>query len=163
MISVKVHNPQALNKFLKKIQKAQKLISANLLQEICEFAKSRGESLYKEHNHTSIKMRYAIEGDIAQVTANGKAVAFFEFGTGRVGEGTYPDESKLPQTDVPITGNWEYYYPSESKAIVDGKEGWHFGAQFMVGRKAEAEMWTLCNEIRAEIPKIIKKYMDGGE
>jgi hypothetical protein len=162
MISVKVHNAQVLNKFINKIKRVEKLISANLLQEVCAFAVAEGERLYSEHNHSSVEMRYAIDGDIAQVTANGKAVAFFEFGTGRTGQGTYPDESKLPQSGVPLTGNWEYYYPSESKTIEDGKEGWYFGAQFLVGRKAEAEMWTLCNRIREEIPQIIKKYMSGG-
>lgn len=162
MISVKVHNRQVLDKFLKKIKQVETLISAKLLQEVCTFAVAEGERLYQEHNHSSVVMRYAIEGDTAQVTANGKAVAFFEFGTGRVGQGTYPDETKLPQSNVPITGNWEYYYPSESKATVDGKEGWHFGAQFVVGREAEAEMWNLCNRIREEIPRIIKKYMNGG-
>ena len=34
--------------------------------------------------------------------------AFVEFGTGNMGRGTYPYD--LPQTGVPITGNWIYAY-----------------------------------------------------
>lgn len=162
MISVKIHNASGLKRFIQKLNQANTILSEHLLESVCKFAVAKGEELYLNHNHKSIKMAYEVMGDRAQVTANGEAVAFFEFGTGRVGEGTYPDDTKLPESGVPITGNWEYYYPSASKATRNGEEGWFFGASWQTGRHAEHEMWDLSLAVKEEVPKIINKLMNGG-
>ena len=85
-------------------------------------------------------------------------MAFFEFGTGEVGRGTYPSETYLPSSGVPITGDWEYYYPSDAKATVNGVKGWWWGAKFVKGNKAEAEMWRTAEYIRRKAHLIIQKY-----
>ena len=126
--------------------------------ELCEDAKQYAENQYTQYGHSSVTVSYENHGSTATIFANGNAVAFFEFGTGEVGRGTYPSESYLPSTGVPITGDWEYYYPSEAKATVNGVKGWWWGAKFVKGNKAEAEMWRTAEYIRRKAHIIIQKY-----
>ena len=125
---------------------------------LCEDAKQYAENQYTQYGHSSVTVSYENHGSTATIFANGNAVAFFEFGTGEVGRGTYPSESYLPSTGVPETGNWEYYYPSDAKATVNGVKGWWWGAKFVKGNKAEAEMWRTAEYIRRKAHIIIQNY-----
>ena len=121
-------------------------------------ARKFAEEKYSEHGHSSITVEFEPHGTTATIYAKGNAVAFFEFGTGEVGRGTYPSETYLPSSGVPITGDWEYYYPSDAKATVNGVKGWWWGAKFVKGNKAEAEMWRTAEYIRRKAHLIIQKY-----
>ena len=125
---------------------------------LCEDASRYAEQQYAQYGHSSVTVSYENHGNTATIFANGNAVAFFEFGTGEVGRGTYPSESYLPSSGVPITGDWEYYYPSESKETINGVKGWWWGAKFVKGNKAEAEMWRTAEYIRRKAHIIIQQY-----
>ena len=131
---------------------------------LCEDASEYAQQQYAQYGHSNIIVSYEPHGNRATISAKyaGKSekspIAFFEFGTGEVGRGTYPSESYLPSSGVPITGDWEYYYPSEAKATINGVKGWWWGANFVKGNKAEAEMWRTAEYIRRKAHIIIQKY-----
>lgn len=127
------------------------------VNEICDAAKKFAESKYAENGHSSITVDFDSTKTHATIYAHGEAVAFFEFGIGEYAKGTYKGD--LPTEGVPITGSWEYYYDSDSKRSLNGLKGWRWGAVFVTGRKAEAEMWETSKFIREQSHKIIQKYM----
>lgn len=101
-----------------------------------------------------------------KVYARAKGLFYTEYGTGLIGKGTYPDDSKLPKETrkfespkgVPqTTQGWEYYYPNP-----DTKEygGWWYGEdykQFTQGQPAGAQMFHAAQELRKITPEIVKK------
>ena len=129
------------------------------MMELCERASQFARDKYSDYGHSSITVEYENQGTTATIYAKGRAVAFFEFGTGEYASGSY--KGKLPQSGVPITGNWEYYYeepPSGRKAILSGVKGWFWKGNFVTGNKAEAEMWETSQYIREQAHLIIRNY-----
>ena len=127
------------------------------MEEICVKASDYAESRYSYYGHSSITVSYSNKGKRATIYAKGTAIAFFEFGTGEVGEGTYNGE--LPQSGVPITTKWDYYYlPSEHKGEKNNQLGWKWGRAFIRGIEAEAEMWDTAQFIKRESGKIMQDY-----
>lgn len=126
------------------------------MMELCERASQFARDKYSEYGHSSITVDYENHGTTATIYAKGRAVAFFEFGTGEYAKGTY--QGNLPQSGVPITGEWEYYYGSEHKAEINGIKGWFWGKNFVKGNQAEAEMWETSQYIRQQAHIIIQKY-----
>ena len=149
-----------LEHYIKTLEKYGELLKdfRKAMMALCEDAKQYAENQYTQYGHSSVTVSYENHGSTATIFANGNAVAFFEFGTGEVGRGTYPSETYLPSSGVPITGDWEYYYPSDAKATVNGVKGWWWGAKFVKGNKAEAEMWRTAEYIRRKAHIIISKY-----
>ena len=149
-----------LEHYIKTLEKYGELLKdfRKAMIALCEDAKQYAENQYSQYGHSSVTVSYENHGSTATIFANGDAVAFFEFGTGEVGRGTYPSETYLPSSGVPITGDWEYYYPSDAKATVNGVKGWWWGAKFVKGNKAEAEMWRTAEYIRRKAHLIIQKY-----
>lgn len=149
-----------LEHYIKTLEKYGELFKdfRKAMMALCEDAKQYAENQYTQYGHSSVTVSYENHGSTATIFANGNAVAFFEFGTGEVGRGTYPSETYLPSSGVPITGDWEYYYPSDAKATVNGVKGWWWGAKFVKGNKAEAEMWRTAEYIRRKAHLIIQKY-----
>ena len=135
--------------------------------ELCEDASKYAEEQYAQYGHSKIIVSYEPHGNRATISAKyagsseKSPIAFFEFGTGEVGRGTYPSEAYLPSTGVPITGNWEYYYKSDHKGERNGIKGWFLDEEkirFVKGNKAEAEMWRTAEYIRRKAHIIIQKY-----
>lgn len=127
------------------------------MKEICVKASIYAESRYSYYGHSSITVSFSPKGKRATIYAKGTAIAFFEFGTGEVGEGTYNGE--LPQSGVPITTKWDYYYlPSEHKGEKNNQLGWWWGNAFIRGIEAEAEMWDTAQFIKRESGKIMQDY-----
>lgn len=95
----------------------------------------------------------------AEILANGSQVAYMEFGTGEYAKGTY--EGDLPQSGVPITVKWEYYYPSKSKVTVrSGSFGWYHNKKFHVGQKAGSQMWRTAIETKKNIRRIAQEVIE---
>ena len=147
-----------LKKYMARIHRYDTLLKyfSGAMEEICKEAKAFAESKYTSHGHSSINVEYTNNGKTATIYARGKAVAFFEFGTGEYAKGTY--QGNLPQSGVPITGSWEYYYDSESKAEINGIKGWFLGKNFVKGNQAEAEMWETSQFIAQRARIILQKY-----
>lgn len=124
-----------------------------------EKARKFAEEKYSEHGHSSITVEFKPHGTTATIYAKGDAVAFFEFGTGEYAKGTY--QGNLPQSGVPITGSWEYYYNSKHKGEKNGIKGWFLDEEkirFVKGNKAEAEMWETSQYIREQAHLIFREY-----
>ena len=122
-------------------------------------ARKFAEEKYSEHGHSSITVEFEPHGTTATIYAKGDAVAFFEFGTGEYAKGTY--QGNLPQSGVPITGSWEYYYNSKHKGEKNGIKGWFLDEEkirFVKGNKAEAEMWETSQYIREQAHLIFREY-----
>lgn len=147
-----------LKHFMKTVEKYGQLLADfdRALAQICEAAQAFAEKKYANHGHSSIDVTYTVTENKGTIYANGEAVAFFEFGTGEYARGTYA--GKLPDSDVPITGGWEYYYESDFKATVNGTKGWWLGHSFVKGNPAEAEMWETSQFIRQEATKIVQAF-----
>ena len=126
--------------------------------EIGDAASKFARDKYAEHGHrtTSVRVEFESHGTTATIYAKGNAVAFFEFGTGEYAKGTY--QGNLPQSGVPLTGDWEYYYSSKHKGEKNGVKGWFWNHAFIKGNAAEAEMWETSQFIRQQARLIIKKY-----
>lgn len=155
-----------LTHFMERVQRYNELTRKKsfkgAMEELCKEAVKYAEGQYGEHGHSDIKVRYDNpDGTLATIIAEGNEVAFFEFGTGDVGKGTYPDETKLPTTGVPLTEGWVYYYeepPSSAKRTSHGVRGWFFNKKFQTGNRAEAEMWKTSQFIQQNAGRIIKDY-----
>ena len=122
-------------------------------------AKKFAEEKYAEHGHSSITVEFEPHGTTATIYAKGRAVAFFEFGTGEYASGSY--KGSIPQSGVPITEKWEYYYEepaSGHKVTLNGVKGRFWKGNFVTGNKAEAEMWETSQYIRQQAHLIFREY-----
>lgn len=150
-----------LEHYIKAVETYGRLLAdfRKAITELGERAREFAEKKYAEHGHNppSINVEFEPHGRTATIYAKGNAVAFFEFGTGEYARGTY--QGNLPQSGVPITGKWEYYYDSEHKTENKyGVKGWTWGRAFVKGNPAEAEMWETSQYIREQAHIIIQKY-----
>lgn len=136
------------------------------MEMLCQEAQRYAEQEYSQYGRTDITVGYDNDGKRATIYArsinsnidNPSQIAFYEFGTGRVGENTY--QGTKPQSGVPITGEWKYYYPSKAKRTsrTTGEEGWWWDNTFQRGIQAEAEMWKTSQFIRQQAKYIIQNY-----
>jgi hypothetical protein len=149
-----------LKHFMDRVQNYGNLLKdfRNAMELICEDARRYAESEYAQYGHSDITVSYDNGGTMATIYARGEQVAFFEFGTGDVGNGTYPDTSKIPQSGVPITSSWVYYYDSPAKRTSHGVRGWFWDNKFRKGNQAEAEMWKTSQYIQTRARQIIQAY-----
>lgn len=153
-----------LMNFKNKLQKYSSL-NTSLTNEVAEQIAIRGEQIAQEE-YASSKVEVYHENlgsGKSRVVAKRKGLAYIEFGTGRVGEDSKYDETKLPKSGVPITGKWQYYYPSVHKATLNGKEGWFAGSKFFVGIPAGMQMYKTSKKLFNEMATIgIKKIRSKG-
>lgn len=128
-----------------------KISSNNVANQTAELLADKGKTIaeynYKETNVTHIKVTNEVNDNVAQIIANGNEVAYIEYGTGVIGDGTY--KGKLPTSGVPITGEWEYYYLPGKKAIKNGRKGWYLKNDvFIEGRIAGNQMFNTAKSLR---------------
>lgn len=148
-----------LEHYMNALEKYKELLKNfyKAMEMICQEAQKYAQQEYSQYGRTDITVNYDNGGKRATISANGEQVAFYEFGTGRVGEGTY--QGNLPTSDVPITSSWYYYYPSTAKRTsAKGNEGWWWDNTFQRGIQAEAEMYKTSQFIRQQARYIIQAY-----
>jgi hypothetical protein len=154
---------KGLESFRNKLQRYSN-INASLTNQVSEEIAKRGEQIAREEYAGLSKVNVTHEpmgSGMSRVVAEKDGLAYIEFGTGRVGQqSNYPTE-KLPQSGVPITGNWEYYYPSEHKVTKDGEEGWMLGSSFVKGQSAGMQMYRTSQRLRNEMANIVKNKIKG--
>lgn len=143
---------------LDRINKAAATVEARGL----EYAQSQYASAKNPVDVTAERKGYHIT-----IKAKGEQVLYEEFGTGKVGAGTY--KGNLPtQTftfvsprntgDVHTTRGWEYFYPNPKTKRGDA---WYFKRQRYVGERAAAYMWKTREYLRANIKYIVLQAMKG--
>ena len=154
---------KGLESFKNKLQRYSN-VNARFTNQVAEEIAKRGEQIAREEYAGLSKVNVTHEtmgSGMSRVVAERDGLAYIEFGTGRVGEqSNYPTE-KLPQSGVPITGNWEYYYPSEHKTIKDGEEGWMLGSSFIKGIPAGMQMYRTSQRLKNEMASIVKNKLKG--
>lgn len=147
-----------LNSFIDKITtKADvRKLSQNAISLIAE----NGENIAKEqYAGTNITVSSDTRKNGVSINASGQDVLYMEFGTGRVGEHSGYPHDKLPKQGIPITGSWQYYYPSKYKRTskTTGDEGWFHRfsgekkAQFIVGQVSGKQMFYTSQQLREYI------------
>lgn len=145
-----------LERFLKKLNKIKSLKPENLVETIAEHGKKIAEFEYSAGGFMPA-ISVEANGKRADIVFQHEALAFHEFGTGAYAQ--YPDQSKLPQSGVPITGSWQYYYDSPYKVTIGGKMGWFYGATFTTGTPAHAEIFYTAQALKDDIPYIVKDLL----
>lgn len=154
---------KGLERFKNKLQKYSS-VNAKFTNQVAEEIAKRGAQIAREEyvGHSKVNVTHeTMGGGMSRVVAEREGLAYIEFGTGRVGQQSNYPADKLPQSGVPITGNWEYYYPSESKITKDGEEGWMLGSAFIKGQQAGMQMYHTSQKVRSEMANIAKNKIRG--
>lgn len=150
-----------LKHYIESIERYSNLLTKfhEIMEMICQQAEEYARNEYQSHERFDIQVYYENNGKTASIYAYGDQVAFYEFGTGRVGENTY--QGILPTSQVPITDSWIYFYPSSAKRVTkSGTEGWFWDKKFHRGIRAEAEMWETREFIKQEAKYIVRYYFE---
>lgn len=152
-----------LKHYIESIERYSTLLGRfhEIMEMICQQAQDYALNQYQSHERFDIRVSYENQGKRATIYAEGDQVAFYEFGTGRVGENTY--QGTLPTSQVPITNSWIYYYPNEKTKRTSsrtGEEGWFWDNKFHRGIRAEAEMWETREFIKQEAKYIVRYYFE---
>ena len=162
---------KGLNNFRSKLQKFA-TINSNFTTEVADEIARRGQEIaiseYTGLNGVNVSYE-TIGGGKSRVVAQGEQIAYIEFGTGRVGEQSKYPTDKLPKEGVPITGQWEYYYPSQYKRTskTTGDEGWYHKfegddkARFTKGQSAGMQMYRTSQRLKNEMASIVKNKLKG--
>lgn len=135
----------------------------NVCDKVAQRIAERGlEIAQSEYGERKVDIQ-VLPGDAdgnRKIVAKGRGLAFDEFGTGLVGQGTYggnlPTETiefESPKGSPQSTPGWEYYYPNP-KTKVDG--GWYAGKVFHRGQPAKAQMFNTSIKLKDEIGQIAK-------
>lgn len=152
-----------LKHYIESIERYSNLLAKfhEIMEMICQQAQDYALNEYKSHERFDIQVHYDNNGKTASIYAYGDQVAFYEFGTGRVGENTY--QGNKPTSGVPITDSWIYYYPNKKTKRTSsrtGEEGWFWDKKFHRGIRAEAEMWETKEFIKQEAKYIVRNYFE---
>ncbi len=156
-----------LENALNKIRKLKNINATDIAMAVAEKGKDLAQ---KKYGGTSVVVTSETLGEgKSRITAKGKGVAFMEYGTGRVGEGTYkgtlptqPISFESPKGEMQTTEGWQYYYDNpKTKITKDGQEGWEANGVFFTGQEAGAQMWKTANElIGGEARKAIEEFIE---
>lgn len=125
--------------------------SSDLILQLVVLGRAIAEKNYEADGEFFVDVNWETNGkNKGRVYAESSEILFIEYGTGREGEAKpHPEYKKLH--NVPITGTWEYYYPSKFKVKFAGLEGWLFGGEFTTGRNAGCQMYRTAKVIRKKI------------
>ena len=154
---------KGLNSFRDKLKKYSN-VNARFTNKVATEIAKRGVDIATEEyvgiSNVNISHQ-SIGSGMSKIIAEKKGLSYIEFGTGRVGEQSNYPEANLPKQGVPITGDWEYYYPSEHKITKDGAEGWMLGSNFVKGQPAGMQMYHTSQRLKNEMVNIVKNKIIG--
>ena len=160
----KVVRRNDLNRFYGKLQNIR-----NVAETATELIADNGEKIAKSEyaGINSVQVIKDIDGNSAVISANGDSVAYIEYGTGLVGQGTYKGDlptqtltfespkRKAGDTRPPrvnTTHGWEYYYDNPETKFMGG---WFMGkGGFTRGQVASMRMYRTA--------KSLKEYVHNG-
>ena len=153
----------ALSNFITKLDKFSNM--KNIGNKVANKIAERGVNIaYGEYNSSQraeITTEKTTEQGKVKIVAKGVGLAFEEFGTGLVGQGTYkgnlPTETisfESPKGSPQHTEGWEYYYPNPKTKILGG---WFAGKVFHRGQIAKAQMFNTSLKLRTEMANIAKE------
>lgn len=159
----KVVRRNDLNRFYGKLQNIR-----NVAETATELIADNGEKIAKNEyaGINSVQVIKDIDGNNAVISANGDSVAYIEYGTGLVGQGTYKGdlptqtltfESPKDSGRINTTQGWEYYYDNPRTKVLGG---WFFGrgySNFTRGQVAGNQMFNTAKSLREYIKTDLAK------
>ena len=159
----KVVRRNDLNRFYGKLQNIR-----NVSETATELIADNGEKIAKSEyaGINSVQVIKDIDGNSAVISANGDSVAYIEYGTGLVGQGTYKGdlptqtltfESPKDSGRINTTQGWEYYYDNPRTKVLGG---WFFGrgySNFTRGQVAGNQMFNTAKSLREYIKTDLAK------
>lgn len=165
----KVVRQNDLNRFYGKLYNIR-----NIAETATELIADNGEKIAKSEyaGINSVQVIKDIDGNSAVISANGDSVAYIEYGTGLVGQGTYKGDlptqtltfespkRKAGDTRPPrvnTTHGWEYYYDNPETKVLGG---WFFGrgySNFTRGQVAGNQMFNAAKSLREYIKTDLAK------
>lgn len=148
--------------------KLKNISSENLQKNALELLVDNGmENANTEYSGTHFEVTSEVDDKKARIIASGSGIAYDEYGTGLVGEGTYEGElptqtltfispkRKAGDTRPPrvnTTHGWEYYYDNPETKFMGG---WFMGkGGFTRGQVASMRMYRTA--------KSLKEYVHNG-
>lgn len=156
-----------LNNFMQKLTKYNKLGDAQ--ESIVSAIAERGSQIARESygdRKVEINIEKTGQDGKRKIVVKGKKLVFDEFGTGLVGEGTYPGklptktfEFESPKGEPQRTQGWVYYYPNKKTKIMGG---WFAGKVFHRGQVAKAQMFLTSQQLKEEMTDIAKETFKEG-
>ena len=152
-----------MNRFYGKLQNIR-----NVAETATELIADNGEKIAKSEyaGINSVQVIKDIDGNSAVISANGDSVAYIEYGTGLVGQGTYKGdlptqtltfESPKDSGRINTTQGWEYYYDNPRTKVLGG---WFFGrgySNFTRGQVAGNQMFNTAKSLREYIKTDLAK------
>ena len=159
----KVVRQNDLNRFYGKLYNIR-----NIAETATELIADNGEKIAKNEyaGINSVQVIKDIDGNNAVISANGDSVAYIEYGTGLVGQGTYKGdlptqtltfESPKDSGRINTTQGWEYYYDNPRTKVLGG---WFFGrgySNFTRGQVAGNQMFNTAKSLREYIKTDLAK------
>ena len=159
----KVVRRNDLNRFYGKLHNIR-----NVAETATELIADNGEKIAKSEyaGINSVQVIKDIDGNSAVISANGDSVAYIEYGTGLVGQGTYKGdlptqtltfESPKDSGRINTTQGWEYYYDNPRTKVLGG---WFFGrgySNFTRGQVAGNQMFNTAKSLREYIKTDLAK------
>ena len=159
----KVVRRNDLNRFYGKLHNIR-----NVAETATELIADNGEKIAKNEyaGINSVQVIKDIDGNSAVISANGDSVAYIEYGTGLVGQGTYKGdlptqtltfESPKDSGRINTTQGWEYYYDNPRTKVLGG---WFFGrgySNFTRGQVAGNQMFNTAKSLREYIKTDLAK------
>lgn len=161
----------------KNLNKKLKYYSSNKFTEdiVSEMVEQGKQYLAQEYASNFAIEGIAVGGKVQSNTtgtiyAQGKEVAFEEFGTGKVGQkSNYPKEKlptqtlvfESPKGHIQTTIGWVYYYPNKYTKVknLQGRYGWRYNGQFTRGMPAGKQVYNTAKFLRNNITQIAKKVV----
>lgn len=159
----KVVRQNDLNRFYGKLYNIR-----NVAETATELIADNGEKIAKSEyaGINSVQVTKDIDENNAVISASGDSVAYIEYGTGLVGQGTYKGdlptqtltfESPKDSGRINTTQGWEYYYDNPQTKVLGG---WFFGrgyANFTRGQVAGNQMFNTAKSLREYIKTDLAK------
>lgn len=157
----------SLPNFMTRISKSRaNLRKDNLLAKLGQLGVDIAQSEYQQSGYNPEYIYSETNENGILINAQGKGIAYSEFGTGFVGQGTY--QGKLPTEPITFvspkikgkesenthtTQGWEYYYDNIKTKFMGG---WFYKKTFTRGKVAKAQMFKTSQRLREEIPNALK-------
>ena len=145
--------------FVRKVQPLNLKSTKEAVAEVAEMGRAYAQGQYAGDSDVTVSSE--VKGKSASIIAKGSQVLYKEFGTGKVGAGTYEGtlptqtftfESPQGSGEIQHTKGWEYFYPNPRTKRGDA---WYHKGQRYIGARAEGQMWKTRTYLRANANDII--------
>lgn len=154
-----------LDSFMAKVSALSVKGSQEVLRTVAESGRAYAQAQYASDGDIAVGVE--AKGNHASIIAQGEQVLYKEFGTGKVGEGTYQGnlptqtfvfESPTGSGEIQRTQGWEYFYPN---ARTKRGDAWYHKGQRYIGERAGGQMWKTREYVRVLLKQSMTEKIKG--